>query len=43
MIYYIIYYNMEPDYWEGQAHPVGSLGGPVTPLAPLVPTPLVRV
>ena len=31
---------MEPDYWGGQAPPVGSLGGPVAPPAPLVPTPL---
>ena len=22
---------MEPDYWVGQAHPVGSLGGPGPP------------
>ena len=31
---------MEPDYWGGQAPPVGLLGGPVAPPAPLVPTPL---
>ena len=39
---------MEPDYWGGQAPPVGLLGGggggggggAVAPPAPLVPTPL---
>ena len=35
---YKIYYNMEPDYWGGQAPPVGLLGGPVAPRPPLVPT-----
>ena len=34
---------IKPDYWRGQAPPSEILGGPVAPLAPLLPTPLVCV
>ena len=34
-------FYIKPDYWRGQAPPSEILGGgPVAPLAPLVPTPL---
>ena len=34
---------IKPDYWGGQAPPSEILGGPVAPLAPLVPTPLKSI